>query len=78
MCSCCAYLIWNEVMNVLGPVLTNNYLYLQPLVTMIAAYIVLGEVIYLVGYIGCVLIIGGLVLSDKWNPGGGKLKKKIE
>lgn len=68
MCSCAAYLIWNECMTVLGGVTTNNYLYLQPLVTMIAAFIVLGEVIYLMGYIGCVLIIGGLVLSDKWKP----------
>ncbi len=68
MCSCAAYLIWNECMNVLGGVTTNNYLYLQPLVTMIAAYIVLGETIYMMGYIGCVLIIGGLILSDKWKP----------
>lgn len=65
MCSLAAYLIWNEVMRVLGPVTTNNYLYLQPLVTMIAAFFVLGENIYLLGYVGCVLIIGGLVFSDK-------------
>lgn len=68
MCSCAAYLIWNESMNILGPVYINNYLYMQPLVTMVAAFIVLGEVITLQGYIGCVLIIGGLILSDKWNP----------
>lgn len=68
MCSLGAYLIWSESMKVLGPVTTNNYLYGQPLVTMIAAYIVLGEKIFLLGYIGCVLIIGGLVIADKWNP----------
>ncbi len=78
MCSCCAYIIWNEVMNVLGPVHANNYLYMQPLVTMIAAYIVLGEMIYFMGYLGCVLIIGGLVLSDKWKPGENKLRKNLE
>jgi len=65
MCSLGAYLIWNEVMKYLGPVTSNNYLYLQPLVTMIAAYIVFGENIYLLGYIGCALIIGGLIISDK-------------
>lgn len=64
-CSVFAYLIWNEVMKVLGPVATNNYLYLQPLVTMIAAYIVLGEKIYPLGYVGCVFIIGGLIVADK-------------
>lgn len=64
-CSVAAYLLWNEVMRILGPVTANNYLYLQPLVTMISAYIVLGENIYLLGYIGCFLIIGGLIFSDK-------------
>lgn len=65
MCSIVAYLLWNEVMKYLGPVTTNNYLYLQPLVTMIAAYFVFNEKIVLLGYIGCVLIIGGLIISDK-------------
>lgn len=67
-CSMLAYLVWNEVMKVLGPVATNNYLYLQPLVTMIAGYIVLGEKIYTLGYIGCFLIIGGLIMADKLKP----------
>lgn len=65
MCSILAYLIWNEVMKYLGPVTSNNYLYAQPLVTMIAAYFVLGEKIQLMGYVGCILIIGGLIISDK-------------
>lgn len=64
-CSVLAYLIWNEVMKILGQVTANNYLYVQPLVTMVAAYFILGEDIMLLGYIGCVLIVGGLVISDK-------------
>ncbi|MBD5357158.1 MAG: DMT family transporter [Bacteroides sp.] len=64
-CSLCAYLVLNEGMKILGQVTANNYLYLQPLVTMIAAYFILGEQIFLLGYIGCILIIGGLVISDK-------------
>lgn len=69
MCSLGAYLIWNECLKFLGPVTANNYLYLQPVVTMIVAYFVFDEEIYLLGYLGCVLIIGGLVLSDKWKSG---------
>lgn len=65
MCSICAYLIWNEAMKRLGPVTSNNYLYMQPLVTMIVAFFIFDEKIYLLGYIGCVLIIGGLIISDK-------------
>lgn len=64
-CSVLAYLIWNEVMKILGPVTANNYLYLQPLVTMVAAYFILGEEIMLLGYVGCALIVGGLIISDK-------------
>lgn len=64
-CSIVSYLIWNEAMKVLGAVTTNNYLYMQPIVTMVAAYFVFGENIYLLGYVGCVLILGGLILADK-------------
>lgn len=65
MCSVLAYLLWNEVMKKLGPVAANNYLYGQPLVTMVSGAIILGEPITTFGYIGCVLVIGGLILSDK-------------
>lgn len=66
-CSIAGYLIWNETMKVLGPVTTNNYIYGQPLVTMIAGHFILNEHIYPLGYVGCFLIIGGLVLADKWK-----------
>lgn len=69
MCSVVAYLLWNECMKILGPVMANNYMYMQPLVTMIAGYIILNETITLLGYIGCVLIIGGLIISDKLKTG---------
>lgn len=76
-CSMLAYLVWNQVLSLLGPVVANNYLYIQPLVTMIAAYFVLGEKIYTLGYIGCILIIGGLILADKLkvNPRRSQLRK---
>lgn len=64
-CSLGAYLIWNEAMKELGAVSANNYLYLQPIVTMVAAYFILHEQIYLLGYVGCLLILGGLMISDK-------------
>lgn len=66
-CSVLAYVIWNEVMKLLGQVMANNYLYLQPLVTLVVAYFVFDEKIFLLGAIGCVLIISGLVVSDKWD-----------
>lgn len=64
-CSLGAYLVWNEAMKGLGAVTANNYLYMQPLVTMLAGYFLLGEKIYMLGYVGCALILGGLIIADK-------------
>ena len=64
-CSAIAYILWNETMRILGAVKANNYLYVQPIVTMIAGYLILDERIYILSYIGCALIIGGIVWSEK-------------
>ena len=71
MCSVAAYLLWNEAMKLIGSVSTNNYLYLQPLVTMVAGWFFFGEQIYLWGYVGCALIIVGLILADRWGVAPG-------
>lgn len=64
-CSAFAYLAWNEVMKHLGAVKANNYLYIQPIVTLIAGYFVLDEEIGLLGYLGCILVIGGVLISER-------------
>ncbi len=65
MCSSMAYLLWNESMKIIGPLATNNYLYFQPPVTMIAGCLLLGETIYPFGYVGCCLVLFGLIVADK-------------
>lgn len=65
MCSSMAYLLWNESMKLIGPLATNNYMYLQPPVTMVAGWMLLGETIYPFGYVGCALVLLGLILADK-------------
>ncbi len=65
MCSSMAYLLWNESMKIIGPLATNNYLYFQPPVTMFAGCLLLGETIYPFGYVGCALVLLGLVVADK-------------
>lgn len=65
MCSVVAYLIWNEVMKSLGSVTANNYLYAQPMVTMAVGVSALGDPITVMGIMGCICIIGGLIISDK-------------
>ena len=66
MCSVTSYLLWNESMKILGSVTANNYLYGQPLVTLVVGALVLHDPFTLMGGVGCALIIGGLVLSDKY------------
>lgn len=65
MCSSLAFLLWNESMKIIGPLATNNYLYLQPPVTMFAGSLLLGETIYPFGYVGCALVLIGLIVADK-------------
>lgn len=65
MCSSMAYLLWNESMKIIGPLATNNYLYFQPPVTMFVGCILLGETIYPFGYVGCILVLLGLIFADK-------------
>lgn len=65
MCSSMAYLLWNESIKIIGPITTNNYLYIQPPVTMFAGSILLGESVYPFGYLGCALVLLGLIMADK-------------
>lgn len=78
MCSVAAYLLWNEAMKLIGSVAANNYLYLQPLVTMVAGWWFFGEHIYLWGYVGCALIIAGLVIADRWISPVSSRKARLE
>lgn len=66
VCSVLCYILWAYVMNQLGAITTNNYLYVQPIFTMIIAACMpsLHDPITLLGCFGCVLIIGGLWLGD--------------
>ncbi len=59
------YFLWALAMKVVGTVKINNYMYLQPVFTLILAYFVLAERISVLGYTGCFLILLGLYLSEK-------------
>lgn len=65
VCSLLAYLLWAQAVKRLGVVSSGNYLYISPIVTMVASMIFLGEHVSVVGYIGCALILTGVILSEK-------------
>ena len=56
------YFLWNKVLDVIGTVRATNYIYLQSLITMLVAKIVLGERITLMAIIGVGVLIAGLAL----------------
>ena len=60
-----AYVIWSQTVKRLGAIKASNYLYFQPVVTMIVSAIILpDDPLTLVGCLGCVLIIGGVWFGD--------------
>ncbi|MBD5267431.1 MAG: DMT family transporter [Bacteroides sp.] len=66
-CSMLAFLIWAWVNKGLGAVKSSNYLYFQPVVTLIASALLLGETVSIVGYTGCALILIGVWFSDRYG-----------
>jgi len=58
------YVTWNMAMTRIGIVRTNNYIYINPFVTLVSAAIFLGEPISAMGVVGAVLIIGGVAVSS--------------
>lgn len=60
-----AYVLWAQTVKRMGEVKSGNYLYFSPLVTLVMSAIMLHEQISVVGYIGCALILAGVILSEK-------------
>lgn len=60
-----AYVVWSVTVKKLGPIKASNYLYFQPVMTMIVSAIILpDDPLTLMGCVGCVLIIGGVWFGD--------------
>lgn len=59
------YIAWNWVIKKLGAIMATNYVYFNPVTTIIFAWLILSEPITVYFLIGTVLILVGMVLSDK-------------
>lgn len=66
------FIAWNKTVKVLGGIRANNYIYLTPLVTLIASAIVLHERVTLTAIGGALLIICGVYVAEKGFPRFGK------
>ena len=59
------FAIWNIAFKSLGTVITNNYLYASPFVTVIVGWLLLDEPISVMSVIGAVLITIGVIFAYK-------------
>lgn len=64
-CSLMGFALMAQAVKVIGPVKANNYLYIQPIVTLLAGLFILHQSVGWTGWTGCALIIGGLWLGEE-------------
>ena len=65
LASLVCFAVWNVVLKNLGTVRASNYIYLNPLVTMIASFLILDEKITLVALGGAACIVCGVYWAEK-------------
>lgn len=56
---------WNLSIKHLGTVITTNYMYINPVVSILSAIIILGESVSVLSVIGCFIILGSVYLIQK-------------
>lgn len=61
------FLSWNKSVEILGPVKTSVYIYLQPLLTIVFSILILDEKFTVVSVVGSLLITAGLIISQRFH-----------
>ena len=65
VCSMAAFFVWNLVIKKIGAINSSNYLYLEPVVSIIYGVIIFSEKPGLVAIVGCALVLLGVVIVEK-------------
>lgn len=65
LASLICFYFWNRVVKELGAIQTTNYVYLNPVITLIASSLLLSEQITAYAIFGCITILGGLLIAEK-------------
>lgn len=65
LASLICFVVWNVVLKRLGTVQASNYIYLNPLFTLIGSAILLNEQLTIMSLMGAVLILGGVYLAGR-------------
>jgi len=67
-CSGIAYIFWYDALQTLPVSQTGAFLYIEPIVTVIVAGLVLGEELVLAAFIGGLIILCGVWMVNRKNP----------
>ena len=59
------YMVWNAAVQVLGASRTANYIYINPLVTLLTSALFLSETLTPVSLLGTACIIGGVYMAER-------------
>ncbi|WP_305133104.1 DMT family transporter [Thomasclavelia cocleata] len=68
--SALCFVTWNVAVKILGAVKTSIYIYIVPVVTVVTSVIILNEQITLMSFIGTILTLIGLFLSQDFRDKG--------
>ncbi len=64
-CSGLAYIAWYGALKALGTAQTGAFLYIEPLVTVVVAFFILGEALTFASWIGGIIILFGIWLVNR-------------
>ena len=67
VCSMAAFFLCNVVIKKIGTIKASNYLYLDPVVSIVAGVILIQEPVGLVAMLGCALVLLGVIIVEKSN-----------
>ena len=65
LASLICFILWNIVLRHLGVVASTNYLFLNPVVTLVASFIFLDEKITSMSIIGSTAVLAGVIIATK-------------
>lgn len=65
VCSCFCFFAWSWIIRRVGVISTSNYVYLNPVSTVVVSGFVLDEPMTVMAYIGSALILAGVILANK-------------
>ena len=63
--SALCFLAWNKASALIGSIATNVYLYLMPVITVVASVLILSEPVTALTLAAIILILSGLILSQR-------------